>query len=280
MTKGTAQLRIWTTTCFTARPYQAPSCSQLRPHQANIVESEQHIAYFTENIHFTMARQRPKKHGLLKFGKSHSTSNTPPGSLQVPAVDTASTTKTSGNGFRGSLTGMRRFFSRSNHSQPSSVAPEIVGTSAGGGTQEQQEQPQITPAQDNQLVINETEPEPALGVDDAERAFNNTDPMSRLSEGPVNIINDANTAFTDILNLTDMYLVPFKLFNTMVTTLYGVHPYAQIALGVLTAASGLLIEQANLDMAVFGLLQAIRTVYIFLMEEDTISNIDINQRLF
>ncbi|KAI6165401.1 hypothetical protein EDD17DRAFT_1894520 [Pisolithus thermaeus] len=152
-----------------------------------------------------MARQRPKKHGLMKFGKSRSTSNLSSEPLQVPTVDTTSTTTTSGNGFRGKLARMKRFLSQSNHSRLGSLTLEVVGTSAGGGTQEQQEQPQAVPSKDNQAVNNETEPQPALGVDVAARAFSNLDPMSCLGEGAVNIINDANTAFTDIQNFTDTF---------------------------------------------------------------------------
>ncbi|KIN94536.1 hypothetical protein M404DRAFT_168052, partial [Pisolithus tinctorius Marx 270] len=48
------------------------------------------------------------------------------------------------------------------------------------------------------------------------------------------------------------------------------HPYAQIALGILTAAS----QVSNLDKAVSDLLKMIRGVYEFLAEEDTINNID------
>ncbi|KIO10747.1 hypothetical protein M404DRAFT_78784, partial [Pisolithus tinctorius Marx 270] len=53
-----------------------------------------------------------------------------------------------------------------------------------------------------------------------------------------------------------------------------VHPYAQIALGILTSAAQLLISQANLDKAVCDLLDAVRDVYEFLTEDETIKNID------
>ncbi|KAI6098068.1 hypothetical protein EDD16DRAFT_1664665, partial [Pisolithus croceorrhizus] len=65
-----------------------------------------------------------------------------------------------------------------------------------------------------------------------------------------------------------------KLFNSFVTTLLNVHPYVQFVLGILTATSQLLIDQANLDDEVFGLLNTVKDVYEFLMEKDTMKNID------
>ncbi|KIK21039.1 hypothetical protein PISMIDRAFT_681748 [Pisolithus microcarpus 441] len=221
-----------------------------------------------------MARQHPKKRRLFEFGKPRSTSNLPTGPAQAPAMDTVSTTATPSNPFRGTLTRMRRFIHQSNHSQPTSIVPEAIGTSAYQGTLEKQGQPQTVPSQDDQRAICEGEPVPLPGVDDAARAFNTMHPMSRLGEGAVNLINDTNAAFTDIQNIADTYLKPLEIFNEVVTTLAKIHPYAQIALGILTAASQLLMKQANLDKAVLSLLQTIRTVYEFLTEKETINNIN------
>ncbi|KIN93504.1 hypothetical protein M404DRAFT_1008886, partial [Pisolithus tinctorius Marx 270] len=59
-----------------------------------------------------------------------------------------------------------------------------------------------------------------------------------------------------------------------------VHPYVQFALGILTAASQLLINQANLDNEVFGLLNTVKDLYEFLMEKDTIENMDSMKETF
>ncbi|KAI6133843.1 hypothetical protein EV401DRAFT_1579825 [Pisolithus croceorrhizus] len=280
----------------TARPY-LQDAQLLKPPfflvKPKIVESIPPVVHLTESPHFSMARQHPKKHGLLRFGKSRSTPNpVSAGPLHVPTADAISTITTRENGFRGTLARTRRFFNQANYIGPCSVTPEEVGTSVGGAMRGQQELQQgAVPSQDvcdllrltenaltrlggqNLTANNETELELALGVDDAARAFDNMDPMSRLTGNAINIM-DANTTFTHIQNFTDTYLKPFKTFNELVTTLSKVHPYAQIALGILAAASHLLMKQANLDKAVSGLLQTIRTVYEFLTEEDTINNID------
>ncbi|KIK11277.1 hypothetical protein PISMIDRAFT_508624, partial [Pisolithus microcarpus 441] len=53
-----------------------------------------------------------------------------------------------------------------------------------------------------------------------------------------------------------------------------VHPYAQVALGILTAASRLIIAQANRDYAVSQLLEKVGSVYAFLSEDETIKKMD------
>ncbi|KAI6153101.1 hypothetical protein BKA82DRAFT_4086068 [Pisolithus tinctorius] len=157
-----------------------------------------------------MARLHPKKCRLFRVGRSHSTSNLSPRSSQAPAVDANPPTETSA---RGTLARIRRFLRKSN-STPSSVAAEAVGTGAGEGTQEHK------PATKKEL-----KPVPAVGedIDHAAQAFDDIAPISHLSEGTANIINDANTAFIDIQNFTDTYLEPFKVFNEVVKTLSNVH---------------------------------------------------------
>ena len=69
-----------------------------------------------------------------------------------------------------------------------------------------------------------------------------------------------------------------------------IHPYAQIALGKLTSAAQvcfwsptarvshhcrqLIIIQTNLDQSISSLLERVQYVYEFLLEEDTLSNLD------
>ncbi|KAI6139910.1 hypothetical protein EDD17DRAFT_332809 [Pisolithus thermaeus] len=184
-----------------------------------------------------MARQHPKKRHLFKFGKPRSTSHLPLAALQEPAADAASTAEMSGCASWWTLSRTKRFLHQLSHSQPNSVTPRVVSTSAGEGPQEQQGQPQAVPAEDNRMASDRAELGLHSGVDDAAQAFSNIDPLSHLGGRAVNIVTNANTAFTDIQNTTDVYLKPFRVFNEVVTTLSKVHPYAQVALGILTAVS-------------------------------------------
>ncbi|KIN97458.1 hypothetical protein M404DRAFT_895501 [Pisolithus tinctorius Marx 270] len=170
-----------------------------------------------------MARLHPKKCRLFGVGRSRSTSNLSPRSSQAPAGDAIPPTETSA---RGTLARIRRFLRKSN-STPSPVAAEAVGTGAGEGTQEQPGQPLAVQLEDKPATKKELKPVPAVGedIDHAAQAFDNIAPMSHLSEGTANIINDANTAFTDIQNFTNTYLEPFKVFNEVVKTLSNVHTF-------------------------------------------------------
>lgn len=221
-----------------------------------------------------MARQHPKKRYLFESRKSRPASNLPLEPLQEPVADTTSNAEMSGCASWWTLSRMKRFVHQFNHSQPRSVTPQVVGTSAVGGPREQQGQPQAAPCNDNQMASDRAEPGLHPGIDDAARAFDTINPMSHLGGCALNIVTDADTAFTDIQYSTDVYLKPFQVFNEVVTTLSRVHPYAQLALGILTAASQLLMKQANLDKAVFSLLKMIRGVYEFLAEEDTINTMN------
>ncbi|KIK17096.1 hypothetical protein PISMIDRAFT_15367 [Pisolithus microcarpus 441] len=89
----------------------------------------------------------------------------------------------------------------------------------------------------------------------------------------IGLVGQADAAVTTIQNI-ETILQPLKLFNSFVTSLSNVHPYVQFALGILTAASQLLIDQANLDSEVFGLLNTVKDLYEFLMEKDILENID------
>lgn len=70
-----------------------------------------------------------------------------------------------------------------------------------------------------------------------------------------------------------------------------IHPYTQMALGILTGAAQvrpaltdvarnsyhsrqLIITQANLDSSISSLLEKVRSVYEFLLEGDTLSSFD------
>ncbi|KAI6161929.1 hypothetical protein EDD17DRAFT_1896623 [Pisolithus thermaeus] len=66
------------------------------------------------------------------------------------------------------------------------------------------------------------------------------------------------------IDTVDSYLTPLKTFNSVVTTIAGLHPYAAIALATLTTAANLILAQANLDTTIHDLLAKILTVYQFL----------------
>ncbi|KIO04624.1 hypothetical protein M404DRAFT_544679 [Pisolithus tinctorius Marx 270] len=113
-------------------------------------------------------------------------------------------------------------------------------------------------------------------VDTAPLALDVTVPVPLMGPTPTaaDLVAMANTAVTDIQNLNNPYLQPLEVFHSIVTAIEDVHPYAQTALGILTAASQLIITQANLYNATPALLQKLGFVYKLLLEEDMMKNIN------
>ncbi|KIO10995.1 hypothetical protein M404DRAFT_20516 [Pisolithus tinctorius Marx 270] len=243
-----------------------------------------------------MARLQPKKRGFPYIGKSSSSApNVPPVSnLFLPAHQTNGSAKRksqgqseaavggtaanpghSGHGFKGKLAAMKSRFIRS-HRGPSSSTVDPI---ASEGAQEDTEPRKVAQDVDTQGLPSKAgpDPDPAVAGDDlgiAQQVFENIKPIPRAGEIVVDIVAQTNTAVADLENLSSNYLQPLKIFNNVVTTIANVHPYAQIALSILTAASQLIITQANLDSAVSELLQKVGSVYTFLSKDDTIKNID------
>ncbi|KIO01540.1 hypothetical protein M404DRAFT_28573 [Pisolithus tinctorius Marx 270] len=240
-----------------------------------------------------MARLQPKKHRLPYVGKSPS--SVPPvsnlflpahqingsakhksqGQYQDPVGRIASNPGRSSHGFKRKLAAMKSRLIRSHRSPSSSSADPIVSE----GAQEDPEPRQVAQDVDTQGLPSKAgpDPEPALAGDDldvARQVFESMKPIPRAGEIAVNTVAQASTAVAELQNLSSTYLQPLKMFNNVVTTIANVHPYAQIALGILTAASQLIITQANLDSAILELLKKVSFVYAFLLEDDTIKNID------
>ncbi|KAI6117816.1 hypothetical protein EDD16DRAFT_1794543 [Pisolithus croceorrhizus] len=116
-------------------------------------------------------------------------------------------------------------------------------------------------------------------VNAAQQVMDDMRPIPQVLQTVTGLVRQADTMVMSIQNIEGM-LRSLKLFNSFVTTLSNVHPYIQFALGILTAASQLLIDQANLDNKVFGLLNTVKDVYEFLMAKDTMKNIDSMKRQY
>ncbi|KIN97223.1 hypothetical protein M404DRAFT_1006269, partial [Pisolithus tinctorius Marx 270] len=229
-----------------------------------------------------MARMQSKKHRrLLDFGKppgSAPSHLTPQGPSRAPPEDPTLDMETASSVPKGGLAKIKRFFHRKIQSHQT-TATERAHTNTDVGPQEQMEQSPAPGTEDTQRPADETQSPPASAavgqdVEAAVKAFDDINPISRIGCSVISVIDDANTQFTEIENFSDTYLKPFKVFNEIVTTLSNVHPYAKIALGILSAASNLLISQVNRDAAVSSLLNKIRNTYEFLAEDDTIKNIE------
>ncbi|KAI6114381.1 hypothetical protein F5141DRAFT_707706 [Pisolithus sp. B1] len=156
-----------------------------------------------------MARKWLKK--CLARNAKPSNSDIPAVSSEAPPGNVSSTSETSGNASRGP-------FFRARNLHPSRVPP-------GRGSQ--------GPAAESDLgpVTVGTQ------VDAARLGLDAMTSVPRMGQTAADYVAKANTADADIQSLKNTYLQPLKLFNSVVTNIANVHPYAQVALGILTAAS-------------------------------------------
>ncbi|KAG1843385.1 hypothetical protein DFJ58DRAFT_39788 [Suillus subalutaceus] len=84
---------------------------------------------------------------------------------------------------------------------------------------------------------------------------------------------NAPAALDDAANVEATYLQPLRIFDTVIGKLTEVHPYAKMALGVLSCASTIILAQADRDDAILGLLKKLGEVYDFMMQDDTLHKI-------
>ncbi|KAG2055505.1 hypothetical protein BDR06DRAFT_995916 [Suillus hirtellus] len=75
--------------------------------------------------------------------------------------------------------------------------------------------------------------------------------------GPVRSVvsagRNAPAALDDMDNMEATYLQPLRIFNTVIGEVAEVHPYAKMALGVLSCASKIILAQADRDEAILDL---------------------------
>ncbi|KAG2361876.1 hypothetical protein BDR07DRAFT_1090291 [Suillus spraguei] len=80
---------------------------------------------------------------------------------------------------------------------------------------------------------------------------------------------DLDTADT----FQDTYLKPLRIFDDVIGKIADVHPYAKMALGVLSCAAKIILAQADRDEAVLELLKKTCEVYDFITQDDMLDQI-------
>ncbi|KIN92778.1 hypothetical protein M404DRAFT_36728 [Pisolithus tinctorius Marx 270] len=134
----------------------------------------------------------------------------PAGSSQALGGDLASDSQSLGNGSRGTLDRIKDFL------HPSWVTP-VKGCQ--GPTAERDHDPLSVEMQVDAALLVMVPSHPRMG------------------HTAVDYVAKVNTSVVDIQNPSNTHLHPFKIFNSVVVSIANVHPYAQMALGILTAAS-------------------------------------------
>ncbi|KAG6333411.1 hypothetical protein ID866_5681 [Astraeus odoratus] len=109
-------------------------------------------------------------------------------------------------------------------------------------------------------------------VEDIEKkmdsARNNVLRMKHISDP----LNEMNSGFNKI-DAVAAYIQPLRVFDNVVNKISEVHPYAKVALSILSLAAQTILNQEDLDQSVIDLLYKIGHVYAFIVEDNTLLNI-------
>ncbi|KAG2340650.1 WD40 repeat-like protein [Suillus weaverae] len=84
---------------------------------------------------------------------------------------------------------------------------------------------------------------------------------------------DAQTKLDVAYNFQDTYLKPLRIFDSVIGGIADVHPYAKMALGVLSCAAKIILAQADRDTAVLKLLDKLCEVYGFITQDEILGQI-------
>jgi len=84
----------------------------------------------------------------------------------------------------------------------------------------------------------------------------------------VSLVQDAQEDLDAVDSLQDRYLEFLRVFDAVIGEVANVHPYAKMALGVLSCAAKIILAQAYHDTAVLKLLDKLSEVYSFIAQHE------------
>ncbi|KAH7905203.1 hypothetical protein BJ138DRAFT_1165211, partial [Hygrophoropsis aurantiaca] len=111
----------------------------------------------------------------------------------------------------------------------------------------------------------------AAALEDANETAAHMNRLGSSTKSGAQATQNAPTALDDADNLQSTYLQPLKIFDSVISKIGDVHPYAKIALGVLSTASKIILAQDSRDEAVLRLLTKLDQVYSFVSQDDTLA---------
>ncbi|KAG1868778.1 hypothetical protein C8R48DRAFT_120095 [Suillus tomentosus] len=115
--------------------------------------------------------------------------------------------------------------------------------------------------------------DPQSALRDAKKAVKGMNLLSGPVESGASAAQNASGDLEDAYSFQDTYLQPLRIFDNIIGKLADVHPYAKIALGVLSCASKMVIAQSDRDQAVHHLVDKLDQVFDFMIQDETLGQI-------
>ncbi|KAG2335671.1 hypothetical protein BDR05DRAFT_1006571 [Suillus weaverae] len=164
---------------------------------------------------------------------------------------------------RGAKDGAKKLTLRSNDSRnpvPQNVDHELASS---------------TPNIDVQAAPSGVEEEAITqsALQDAQEAAKRIHPLSGPAITVASVAQDAPADLDAAYNFQDTYLKPLRIFDSVIGEIADVHPYAKMALGVLSCAAKMILAQTDRDAAVLKLLEKLCQVYGFMTQDQILGQI-------
>ncbi|KIK45029.1 hypothetical protein CY34DRAFT_574316, partial [Suillus luteus UH-Slu-Lm8-n1] len=113
-----------------------------------------------------------------------------------------------------------------------------------------------------------------LAIRDAQQAVTRMLPLSGPAITVASVGQDGPADLDAADGFQDTYLTPLRIFDTVIGEIANVHPYAKMALGVLSWTAKIILAQTDRDKAVFELLKKLGEVYSFVTQNEKLSQIE------
>ncbi|KAG2339374.1 hypothetical protein BDR05DRAFT_1003471 [Suillus weaverae] len=116
-------------------------------------------------------------------------------------------------------------------------------------------------------------PDPQSALQTVKEAAKGMNVLSRPVTSGVSATQNAPADLEDAYNFEDAYIRPLKIFDSVIEKPADIHPYAKIALRVLSCASKMVIAQSVRDQATHRLVDKLDQVDGFMIQDETLGQI-------
>ncbi|KAG2102842.1 uncharacterized protein F5147DRAFT_654925 [Suillus discolor] len=118
-----------------------------------------------------------------------------------------------------------------------------------------------------QATSSNVEADTQSAVQDAQQSANCMHPLLGPAITAASVVKGAQEDLDDADSLQETYLKPLRIFDDVIGKIADLHPYAKMALGMLSWTAKVILAQADRDAAVLELLKKLSEVYDFMTQD-------------